>query len=340
MLAWLAVLPGPASADPDDSSGNDTAPESLYEMKHLIELTQEPTYITLGGGLNYGGEGRFSNQIFEANLKQSFHWMDNPQALQAKGYNGFLTVDMKLRLRMLSSYSAPVRTPSFMPRLLYYFWLDDQVPEASDKIYYSLMLSHHSNGQEGAFYNPDGTLNTKSGNFSTNYLQLAYYRLWGERHEPDWSSFSLDWHPGFGREKGLKGQYEELKLNYTMRTGALEVAGYLDRGTLTNQSAISYTLLGRRWVVAPNAKAPNIPPVKTKPWDNIQFSTAFNYRVPGWEDIRLYLKYDYGYDYYNIHFRERLNRIQFGFSGDSFQMGSGAAACSGRIDDDNCAHNE
>ncbi|MEM9920933.1 MAG: hypothetical protein AAF990_22730 [Bacteroidota bacterium] len=84
--------------------------------------------------------------------------------------------------------SLPVRTPSYLPRLTYYgaptgLW---QRKHPSKKRVSSHFMGfsafHHSNGQDGSEFRPDGTINTYNGNFGEQvvfeWLIGGYYQ-WG-----------------------------------------------------------------------------------------------------------------------------------------------------------------
>ena len=82
----------------------------------------------------------------------------------------------KIVLRMLDEHSAPVRRPSYMPRVSAYYWMRPTSVRSRIGFYYAhaTLLSHHSNGQDGAFYVPGtDSLNTRDGSFSLNYSDLS-----------------------------------------------------------------------------------------------------------------------------------------------------------------------
>ena len=64
-------------------------------------------------------------------------------------------------------HSLPVRTPSFIARFNYLFSHAKLWNESSRyKIYFGMSFFHHSNGQDGYEFNPNGTVNVYNGNFS------------------------------------------------------------------------------------------------------------------------------------------------------------------------------
>jgi hypothetical protein len=294
--------------------------EESTELK-VIRSYLESSYITGLGGINFGGKLKWDDLLFEAEIDQHLHWMDNPDWLVNKGLNGTLLVNPKVQLRMEGGESAPVKTPSFKPRITYFFWRNRDFVSEREFRYYSVMLSHYSNGQSGNFYRPDGTVNTDSGNFSTNFFEFAGYDISQIRYLPEWKKVSVTWHPGFNREDNLDDQYETLKVELSAMTQR-RILSLGSPGTDPDEAwnykvygYVSYIVRGRDYVVAPNPGFPQIVPQKARWYDNVQVSSEIHIKPPGFHAMSIYLRYDYGYDYYNIHFQERINRIQIGFSG-------------------------
>lgn len=106
---------------------------------------------------------------------------------------------MVVNLRMTRENSAPVRTPSYMPRLRYVFsrsTRDAQAERASPRVdqwLYEATVGHYSNGQDGCLYaqqvdtncvfrtpvpRNDLRTNRRDGSFSSHYLEAAVTRRW------------------------------------------------------------------------------------------------------------------------------------------------------------------
>lgn len=77
--------------------------------------------------------------------------------------------------------SFPVRTPSYLPGVTYFYsrkksWTprsydeEGEVDAYQKGIFYGLRLFHHSNGQDGAEFTSDGELNVYNGNFGENVI--------------------------------------------------------------------------------------------------------------------------------------------------------------------------
>lgn len=317
-----------------------TLGEEVVNILDLINDNQDPSYVTAGGGINLGrGHGAFGDQILEAQISPHFNWF-NGHCFGMFGSAGKITP--KVQLRMFTSNSSPVKTPGFLPRFTYYFWFhrEEYVEKNDNFFYFSVMLSHHSNGQSGNFYNPDGSINIDNGSFSTNFFEFASYQVWESVYLPAWTKLSLEWHPGFNRSSELKDQYEDLKIVFSLRNNSFP---WIERlmNRLDNSDVLflaktaktlrvdyklfasaSYILHGRDYTFlpGPDASAVNVvgmnEPVPADFYDKINLGIKLNLRPLGWNDINVFFKYDYGYDDYNINFWQPINRIQFGFSAD------------------------
>ena len=300
----------------------------ILTEQEIVEQNLEPSYITAGGGLNFSywrdSHMDWGDYIFEAELNHHLHVVNSPDNWK---WNGFVKFNPKIQIRMSSDKSTPIKTPGFLPRATYFFWFNGKDPQ--DRFtYYSLMLSHHSNGQAGEFYNQDGTVNTESGNFSTNYFELANYQF-QRKFLPEWTKFAIIWHPGFNREDGLDDQYEEVKVEISTRTTTRTLRSFkpVVGDALSKKgwyfklfTSISYTLIGRDYVIAPNDQYPQIVPQKAEWDDNINLSLTMCIRPPYFHDMNFFVRYDIGYDYYNINFQREINRIQIGIAGDPFGL--------------------
>ncbi|NJD19797.1 MAG: hypothetical protein FIA95_11020, partial [Gemmatimonadetes bacterium] len=85
----------------------------------------------------------------------------------------------KVRLRVFKEKSTPVWAPSFMPRGTLYFWPDRtwDFSQRRPGTFYSVLFSHHSNGQAGEFFTADGKVNHVDGSFTTNHFEFGLHRF-------------------------------------------------------------------------------------------------------------------------------------------------------------------
>ncbi len=317
-----------ATEKTDISALKEVSTMAALTERDIIQQNLEPSFITAGGGLNFSfwrdSHLDWGDYLFEAELNHHFHFFDSPDSLPWKG---FVKFNPKIQIRMSNEKSAPIKTPGFLPRATYFFWLTDK-DQKDSFTYYSLMLSHHSNGQAGEFYNSDGTVNTENGSFSTNYLELANYQF-QRRFLPEWTKFAIIWHPGFNREDALDDQYEELKVEISTRTTTRTLRSLkpVVGDTLSKKgwyfklfTSVSYIITGRDYVIAPNNDYPQIVTEDADWNDNINLSFMLSLRPPYMHDMNFFVKYDLGYDYYNINFQKEINRIQIGIAGDPFGL--------------------
>lgn len=84
--------------------------------------------------------------------------------------------------------SNPVRTPSYLPGITYYFSCNKGFKsfenERSGGWYFGVRAFHHSNGQDGNEFNADGTINVYNGNFGEQLvgeLIAGYVREYNNR---------------------------------------------------------------------------------------------------------------------------------------------------------------
>ena len=229
--------------------------------------------------------------VFECNLAPHF-FVNLPSWPLA------LVLTPKVVLRMFNEHSAPVRSPSFMPRIELYLWLEKQVVD-HPVFYSSVTLSHHSNGQAGPFLGPDGQNNHVDGSFSTNFLEFSAYATGFRGRFFGWSSLSLQWHPGFNQDPELRGRYGLLRLNFaTMLLADLPLHGQIN----LRVSAI----LDRFQRASHNTGVREL--------ERFPIAISYSMAVPG-IDLGVYASYYFGHDYYNIWFDNLLHTFQIGIAG-------------------------
>lgn len=149
----LSLQAGPVAADGGEAE-DDRPP-----LGEVIGANLEQGYIIPTAGL-----GNIDPLLFEAKVAPYY-------ALSLAEGNDALVFAFKTIVRMRYEEGFPVSTPSYMPRLIYYHYGEDPYHNGHD--YYYVMVSHHSNGQKGPFYNPDGTVNVTDGEFSTNFIEMG-----------------------------------------------------------------------------------------------------------------------------------------------------------------------
>ncbi|WP_448699401.1 hypothetical protein ACFGVR_20600 [Mucilaginibacter sp. AW1-3] len=143
----------------------------------------------------------------------------NPNVVlfNSKNSRFFFLFSPRVKLRLLSGYHSPVKSPSYMPggTLFFRFSHDTDRPQ-----FFSIAYSHHSNGQEGPTLDAMGNFNREDGKFTTNFYSLNYYR--GKRKVNDtvsrsqYSFIGIELHTGLfntGFSEQLTGKYGFVRAN-------------------------------------------------------------------------------------------------------------------------------
>jgi hypothetical protein len=296
-------------------------PPYVITQRQIVERTSNYTYVTAGEGF-----GKMDELIFEGTIAPWFY-----------GYSGTAPVDIlaapQVILRMYDEDSRPVTAPSYMPRLRLNFF------DRKRRGLYSVIVSHHSNGQNGPFYKPDGSINYDNGNFSTNFVNLSYYhhRLrsvgMGEAKAGADVDDSVDggftagnvfgisaieWFrvgmevplvPGhaINREPDLEGLFSFYRVNAAIQTAELPTG--LERRAIGRKLPFGtyQTRLEIFW------RSPHeLDEKPTSALDQVDVSLTGLLGYSTRDDVNLYLNYYYGADYYNIRFQDRLHVFRFG----------------------------
>ena len=285
ILLFAIAVPISGSAQ----ENTDTIPQIV--LGTIATVNQGNSYITFPADL-----GNLDPLWFEANIVPNF--------LIRKSKNSRLmgVLTPQIIIRMYQEESAPVRTPSYMPQLAVYYSLN----ETRLKKTYTLFgkFTHHSNGQEGDFYLPNGDINLKTGNFSTNFVEFGiinthynknlnavqFYNTSLEIHAPGWSIEELEgkysmvrWHNGISIYKIPLGK---RKANHTRARISLKANAMWMFGDINEWEPFSL--------------------------HRLNVDLTFYYHLPFMEDIGLFVQVYNGMDYYNIHFDHRLKVIRFG----------------------------
>lgn len=226
--------------------------------------------------------------------------------------------------RVRTDKSAGVRTPSFRLGGTFYVRLTQEIKTYK---YVQLSFTHHSNGQDADAILPDGSINTKTGNFNTNYLTTAYRfgNFTDVNSNRTYYSYNhkigLEWHKWFKYEPALNGDYGFTRLNYDFSYRIYQI----------------YTGQKGGWKKASQANVKSVNALEKETWRfNGQFSYAINkndhynllapkrrlnveasanYSLPFMQNVFLMASFGYyGEDPYNIYFKDKYAFMRFGVS--------------------------
>ncbi len=153
----------------------------VADIDEAVLSTSDRTYLSFGQGFgNYKtpyGKNRLTPLIFEGQISPDFFF-----SLSQKKTIGFVFFP-KIVVRMFNQTSFPVRTPSYVPSLMFYQrvkWTFNKkifgfFKSEKQLVFLTYRLIHHSNGQEGEYFLPGtDSINYRSGNFSTNAVEVAF----------------------------------------------------------------------------------------------------------------------------------------------------------------------
>jgi hypothetical protein len=239
--------------------------------------------------------GNIEPLMFEANVNPSFIIRER------KDSKLIAVLTPQIIIRMYNEYSYPVRTPSYKPQISIYYLI--QQKEANETLSVYGRLAHHSNGQDGSFYNENGTINLITGNFATNYFELGLLK----------SSYSsrlnaikvvksaIEVHPKSWKVEELKGLYSGLRWHNTFTAYKIP----FNNSRNSNKPHFSLKL-------ETNLMLDQYNDFDFLDADRINASLTFYYHPQFLEDIGLFVQFYHGVDYYNIYFQHRLDIIRFG----------------------------
>jgi len=288
LVAMMISSVRPCRADPVPGvpAPEVPAPEGYsLSLGAIVRANLERSYVAFPIGIT-----GLEPLVFEADLVPNF-------SILPRSWHVALFLTPKIILRMFAEKSAPVRTPSYMPRLTTFFWFEESATGPS--AYFSAAFLHHSNGQSGEFYNADGSHNHDTGSFGTNYFEFAAYpRLWANPSF-GWSSLVLEWHPRLFENNELRSTYGNLRARFATTI-------YSNLGSYRADLSVGLTAILSEMQKPTNAST-----------FFARFPIAVKYAVrPPAIDVGLYAAYYQGQDYYNIWYDRFISVLQIGISGD------------------------
>jgi hypothetical protein len=246
------------------------------------------------------------------------------------------------QLRLVTSDSAPVVTPSYLPQLRVQ-WLRrrtyvDGVLNPSSDWRWGLTLdlfSHHSNGQDGCTLLPlpapdesptpsrapacarRGTatgINERNGSFSTNHLGLNVHARWSPQDKFKGPSASLIGTLGVQLHHDFPGGglSEELERLW----GRWHVHGELEgRRYYPPDVRQGYGYLRYRLDAMTGGHDPLLPGIDASHWRHTAELGAVFAKL---HELGVFLRLVTGREYYNIEFAQEVTRLQLGITIDTF----------------------
>lgn len=269
-----------------------------------IRANQTDSYITFSQGI-----GNVEPLIFEALVAPYFLLRTSRDAKWGA------TISSKIMIRMYAEESFPVRTPSYMPEISFYHQLNKS---GDDKVkYLFLNLTHHSNGQDGDFFNEDGSINTVSGNFSTNYLELGLFlnqNVVPFSNTNEYFKTSIEYHLNVNRVDELEGRYSFVRWHNNFRIFRFPEYSNATEKLMLDKNPAVQTRLETTWLFGDMNDA-SFFDLK----ERFNFSLTIAYRPKFLSDVSLFANFYSGEDYYNMHFYRRIKVFRVGLQAFSFK---------------------
>jgi hypothetical protein len=260
------------------------------QLKSMADHTRERSFLALPAF------GHVEPTLFEGNLVTH-------QYFEIKKKNILVDFTFKVVLRMLQLRSCPIRTPGYQPSLTVHRILRTEEGEGS--WFASLMLGHHSNGQDGAFYKEGGTeVNLVDGNFSTNYIKAGLTKNFSEDEHGPYMNVAFERHLDIDRNKELKGSYGFSRLHFNMQSQEIKLNKWFKKISENNTVRIK---LNAMWI------ADKLRNVKREDASKrLVISTSLSYRPSVLKEVSFFCQAYYGQDYYNINYGNIISFVRLG----------------------------
>jgi len=288
----------------------------------IMKSYADPSYVTFGGGIDKSDNIEFDDIFYEAQVGVDLSWKSHglksayhAEKLPKSDIWG-IYIPITFSVRQFTSDSSPVKTPSYNPgiRLVY---ADQNWVKSNEKFkYWSLGFHHYSNGQSGSHLLP-GTneVNTENGSFSSDYVEFAFHILdreqifhflrlkyrnyltnltWEEDQTDFFEEAVAEVTAQFNFQRALEGTSLSWLIESTISAELFLTAGYK---------------LGKKYDINGDRVSSS---------DKFQLKVEYIAKPENSNDLAWYLRWDYGNDYYNINYRNDMNRLQFGVIGKIF----------------------
>ncbi len=263
---------------------------SKLDISKIALANQTDSYVTFPTDI-----GNIAPLMFEGNISPSFIIRER------KDSRLMAALTSQIIIRMYNEESYPVRTPSYIPQVSFYYTLGNKKSKKHNTLFGR--IAHHSNGQDGDFYDENGHINLQSGNFATNFFEIGIIKTSQSTtlNAIKFFKSSIEIHPRSWMLEELHGQYSGLRWHNTFTAFKLP---FINSGKNNNPN---FSLK-----VETSLMLDNYNNLNTFDLDRLNASLTLYYHPKFLEDIGLFVQFYHGMDYYNIYFQEKLDVIRFG----------------------------
>jgi hypothetical protein len=201
-----------------------------------------------------------------------------------------------------------------MPKVTFFYQFLDKENGKRDLFTY-ISAMHHSNGQEGDFFNADSTtINTLTGNFSTNWFEGGIFLSRpNAKLQFNTNYIKLYATYNFMQEEKLSGTYGRLRffVNIKSTIKLSEAFRIIVAPNDKNKKYVFNQSVKMGWItgVLNDEKNASI--------KRLIFNYTLSFTPTFLKDVNIFVQYYYGQDYYNIHFNRQLSVIRIGISSKS-----------------------
>ncbi len=267
------------------------------DLYKIALINQTDSYITFPTDI-----GNIEPLMFEANVIPSFIVRERDDSkLMA-----LLTPQITIRMYNVESF--PIRTPSYIPQISLYYVANKK--ETLNWLVLFGKIAHHSNGQDGEFYNGDKSINLKSGNFATNFIELGFIKTGYSNKLKALNTIksSFELHPKSWMLTELQGKYSGLRWHNSFTSFKFSLKD-------NENKKANFSLKAETTLMLDSFNDLDIFNLK-----RLNTSLTFYYHPKFLEDIGLFVQFYRGMDYYNIYFEHELSIIRFGIMTESLRF--------------------
>ncbi|MBN2747778.1 MAG: hypothetical protein JXR34_13710, partial [Bacteroidales bacterium] len=267
--------------------------DSIFQigLPIISQVNQGNSYITFPIDI-----GNIESLWFEGNIIPNFYLR------QSKNSRLMGVLTPQIIIRMYQEESFPVRTPSYIPQVTIYYLLSEKERSRTTSLFGR--IEHNSNGQEGDFYLENGEINLKSGNFSTNLMEVGLIKT---NRNPRLNAFqflktSIEFQPKSWLDENLVGQYSRFRWH-----NAFSIFKLPQKNIKPGDKRAALSVKGEATLMFGDTPIEN-----PSALDRTNLSLTVFYHPIFWEDLGLFVQLYHGMDYYNIYFNHQLDIIRFG----------------------------
>jgi hypothetical protein len=320
-LMWVLLICSPlfTNAQLIKSKSLDSRDDSIQitiakrDYKNILRGVRDEQYI------GYVFDNTKPNLVFEANV--------SPDLKLGLVKNVYLQLAFKTNFRMYDTTSNPIRTPTYNPSVTvnYFFNHHAVVYENEPVDFLSLTVAHYSNGQEGDFFNSDGSINYINGNFATNFIELRNTitkSLNGkQRYSKAWCMLSGSLIRNIGTKEGGFSMEEGLKNSYGFSRIKMNARGYRNLNGIRDSSRQWDLMIGTEMMFVLD------PAKQLRFFGMTPLERRFSFKLmtelkfpPSYSDFGIYAQFYIGPDYYNIYYSQYYVQFLIGFTANLTQF--------------------